>query len=51
MKTNLLNNAAARCDELWIGEPFEPGYSSWPDLRHQDESHTANLFSLGTSRV
>jgi len=27
-KENLLNNAASRCDELWIGEPFEPGYSS-----------------------
>src|SRR5947199_7413535 len=25
---HFLNNAAARCDELWIGEPFEPGYSS-----------------------
>src|SRR5438093_5899664 len=25
---HLLNNAAARCDELWIGEAFEPGYSS-----------------------
>src|SRR5947208_15275563 len=25
---HLLNHAAPRYDELWIGEPFEPGYSS-----------------------